>query len=96
MSPASTCPAAAATYGFANFSVYSATILLRVEAGSGEELISSRNMMLAAPSGPMTAISAVGQANTKSALRWREHIAMYPPPYAFRRISVIFGTVASL
>ena len=53
-------------------------------------------MMFAAPSGPITAISAVGQATTKSAPRWREHMAMYPPPYALRRMTVIFGTVASL
>ena len=41
--------------------------------------ISPRRMMLAAPPGPMTAISAVGQAMTKSAPGWREHLAIYPP-----------------
>ena len=52
-------------------------------------------ILLAAPAEPITAISAVGQANTKSACKWLEHMAMYPPPYALRKITVILGTVAS-
>ena len=51
--------------------------------------------MFTAPSAPMTAISAVGQARLKSAPRCFEHITSYAPPYALRRITVSFGTVAS-
>src|SRR5664280_1406686 len=50
---------------------------------------------LAAPSAPITAISADGRANTKSAPRSRHDIAMYAPPYALRRITVTLGTVHS-
>ena len=57
--------------------------------------ISLRKTISAAPSAPMTAISAVGQATTRSAPRSLPHIARYAPPYALRRITVIFGTVAA-
>ena len=53
---------------------------VRISSGFTAAMISLRKMMLAAPPGPMTAISAVGQAKTKSARRWCEHMAMYPPP----------------
>ena len=52
--------------------------------------------MLTAPSGPITAISAVGHANQTSARRCFEFMTTYAPPYALRVITVIFGTVASV
>ena len=51
--------------------------------------------MFTAPSGPMTAISAVGQANDTSARRCLEFMTRYAPPYAFRVMTVMRGTVAS-
>ena len=52
-------------------------------------------MMLTAPSGPMTAVSACGQAKLKSAPRCFEFMTTYAPPYALRVMTVSFGTVAS-
>ena len=49
-----------------------------------------------APSGPITAISAVGQAKLRSDLNSFEFITIYAPPYALRVITVILGTLASL
>ena len=43
----------------------------------------------------MTAISAVGHANATSDRRCFEFMTTYAPPYAFRVITVIRGTVAS-
>ena len=51
--------------------------------------------MLTAPSGPITAISAVGQATLTSARMCFELMTSYAPPYALRVITVSFGTVAS-
>ena len=51
--------------------------------------------MLTAPSGPMTATSAVGHAKLKSARMCFELMTSYAPPYALRVITVSFGTVAS-
>ena len=52
-------------------------------------------MMFTAPSGPITATSAVGQAKLKSARMCFELMTSYAPPYALRMITVSFGTVAS-
>ena len=51
--------------------------------------------MLTAPSGPITATSAVGHAKLKSARMCFELMTSYAPPYALRVITVSFGTVAS-
>ena len=51
--------------------------------------------MFTAPSGPITAISAIGQAKFASVRMCFEAITQYAPPYALRVITVIFGTVAS-
>src|SRR6266480_4960901 len=51
--------------------------------------------MLTAPSAPITAISAVGYAKFMSARICLEFITQYAPPYAFRVMTVTFGTVAS-
>jgi hypothetical protein len=51
--------------------------------------------MLTAPSGPITATSAVGHAKLKSARMCFELMTSYAPPYAFLVITVSFGTVAS-
>jgi len=59
-------PRAAATYGLANFSRNSATSSARYAAGSAASSISRRYRTLTAPSGPITAISAVGQAKFTS------------------------------
>src|SRR5207244_11939945 len=53
-------------------------------------------MICTAPSGPMTASSAEGHAKLKSPRMCFEHMTSYAPPYAFRVITVTFGTVASL
>src|SRR5439155_5341460 len=58
----STYPRAAATYGFAKRSTYSPTSWLLRSSGSSALAISSRWMTFTAPSGPITAISADGQA----------------------------------
>src|SRR2546425_4532742 len=58
----STYPRAAATYGFAKRSTYSPTSWLLRLSGSSALAISSRWMTFTAPSGPITAISADGQA----------------------------------
>ena len=52
----------AATYGFANFSPYSDTRASIAAAGSSLSSISLRKRISTAPLGPITAISAVGQA----------------------------------
>ena len=92
---ASTYPLAAAVYGFATASLYSSIFSFRFKFLSSASSISFLNIILAAPSGPITAISAVGHANTISAPSSLLHIAMYEPPYAFLVITVTFGTVAS-
>ncbi len=51
--------------------------------------------MLTAPSGPITATSAVGHATLKSARMCFDDMTSYAPPYALRVITVSFGTVAS-
>ena len=51
--------------------------------------------MFTAPSGPITATSAVGQATLTSARMCFELMTSYAPPYALRVITVSFGTVAS-
>ena len=51
--------------------------------------------MLTAPSGPITAISAVGHAKLTSVRMCLLDITQYAPPYALRVITVSFGTVAS-
>ena len=51
--------------------------------------------MFTAPSGPMTAISAVGQARFTSARMCLDDMTSYAPPYALRVITVSLGTVAS-
>src|SRR5258708_23774191 len=51
--------------------------------------------MSTAPSGPMTAISAVGQAKLASVRMCLLAMTQYAPPYALRVMTVIFGTVAS-
>ena len=53
-------------------------------------------MMFTAPSGPITATSAVGQAKLKSASMCLDAITSYAPPYALRVMIVILGTVASV
>src|SRR5690606_9129364 len=53
-------PSSAALKGLANFSRYSASSSTRRAAGSLASWSSLRNTMLTAPSGPITAISAVG------------------------------------
>ena len=64
-------------------------------SGSSEAASSSRKTMLTAPSMPMTAISAVGQARLRSPRMCLLDITSYAPPYALRVITVSFGTVAS-
>src|SRR4029079_17055008 len=54
-----------------------------------------RNTMFTAPSGPITATSAVGHAKLKSARMCFELMTSYAPPYALRVITASFGTVAS-
>src|SRR5665648_614535 len=54
----STNPLCAAIYGFATVSLYSAILLFLVSTGSSESFISFLNIIFAAPSGPITAISA--------------------------------------
>ena len=54
-------------YGLAKRSVYSSTSSARRGSGSSAASISLRKMMLTAPCGPITAISADGQANARSA-----------------------------
>ena len=51
--------------------------------------------MLTAPSEPITAISAVGHAKFASVRMCLLAMTQYAPPYAFRVITVTFGTVAS-
>ena len=51
--------------------------------------------MFTAPSGPITAISAVGHARFRSPRMCLLFITQYAPPYALRVMTVIFGTVAS-
>jgi hypothetical protein len=49
-------------------------------------------MMLTAPSAPMTAISAVGQAKFMSPRMCLLLMTSYAPPYALRVMTVSFGT----
>ena len=51
--------------------------------------------MFTAPSGPITAISALGHAKFTSVRMCLLDMTQYAPPYAFRVITVSFGTVAS-
>ena len=67
----------------------------RTFSGSLVALISRRWMMFTAPCAPITAISADGQAKTRSARIPRAFTTRYAPPYAFRVMTVIRGTVAS-
>src|SRR5699024_10214643 len=60
----STKPLDAAIYGFATVFLYSSIFSDLVLTGSSDSFISCLNIILAAPSGPITAISAFGQANT--------------------------------
>src|SRR5207253_5779722 len=69
--------------------------LRRLASGSAACWISRRKITLTAPSEPMTAISALGQAKDASARRCLEFMTTYAPPYALRVITVILGTVAS-
>src|SRR5436305_374413 len=79
-------PRAAATYGCANFSRYSSILASVAAAGSLLSRISLRKRISTAPFGPITAISAVGQATLKSPRMCLELITSYAPPYAFRVI----------
>lgn len=47
------------------------------------------------PFGPITAISAVGQAKFTSPRMCLDDMTQYAPPYALRVMTVSFGTVAS-
>src|SRR5450755_817162 len=76
----STRPRAAETYGVENVSRYSCTSSAFLATGSSAAAISLRKTTPAAPWAPITAISAVGQANTRSAPRSLPHIARYAPP----------------
>jgi hypothetical protein len=51
--------------------------------------------MLTAPSAPITAISAVGQAKFASVRMCFELMTQYAPPYALRVMTSSLGTVAS-
>ncbi len=53
-------------YGLANLSRYSRIFASRKAAASAVDSISRRYRMLTAPSGPITAISAVGYAKLTS------------------------------
>jgi hypothetical protein len=55
-------PRSAAMYGVANFSWYCPISSARAATGSSAFSICFLNTMLTAPSGPITAISAVGHA----------------------------------
>ena len=59
---------------------YSATSLFLVASGSLDSWISLRQTTFTAPSAPMTASSAVGQASTRSVPMGLLHIACFPPP----------------
>src|SRR5690349_715600 len=91
----STYPRSAAVNGFANRSRYSSTSSARRVSGSSAASSSLRKTMLTAPSGPITATSAVGQAKLKSAPTCLELMTSYAPPYALRVITASFGTDAS-
>ena len=52
-------------------------------------------MMLTAPCGPITATSADGHANARSAPIDFEFMTTYAPPYALRVMIWTRGTVAS-
>ena len=59
-------PWPAAMNGFITVSRNSSTFSCRLAARSSAAAMSRRKMMLAAPSAPMTAISALGNASTRS------------------------------
>ena len=88
-------PRPAATRGFENVRWYSATRLRSSASGSSALSISLRFSTRTAPSAPITAISAVGQAQARSAPIALAHIARKAPPYALRITTVSFGTVAA-
>ena len=68
-------------YGLANRSVYSSIELgARAPRGRRPCSISLRKMMLTAPWGPITAISADGHANARSAPIDLEFMTTYAPP----------------
>src|SRR3954462_3861915 len=64
--------------------------------GSGPAAMSRRCMISTACDGPMTPILALGQARVRSAPRSREFMTMCAPPYAWRRVTVTRGVVATL
>ncbi|OGR16765.1 MAG: hypothetical protein A2559_00185 [Deltaproteobacteria bacterium RIFOXYD2_FULL_66_9] len=66
-----------------------------VASGLSDLTSSFRKMMFTAPSGPITAISAVGKAKLTSARMCLEAMTSYAPPYALRVMTVTLGTVAS-
>ena len=76
----STYPRSAAVYGLAKRSLYSAISSARRASGSAAFSSSCRKTMLTAPSGPITATSAVGQATLKSARMCFEDMTSYAPP----------------
>ena len=63
-----------------DMSLYSAIFSARLAAGLSDSLISLRYTMFAAPSAPITATVAVGQAYTASAPMSRLFMARYAPP----------------
>src|SRR5439155_1748294 len=85
----------APTYGLANFSRYSRVFSSLKAAASTACSSSRRYRMFTAPSGPITAIPAVGYAKFASPRMCLEDMTQYAPPYALRVMTVSFGTVAS-
>ncbi len=67
-------------YGLANSVSYAATSRARSASGSSAAAIASLKMMLTAPSAPMTAISAVGQAKFMSPRMCLLLMTSYAPP----------------
>src|SRR5256712_7062356 len=90
----STYPLPAAMYGLLNFSRYSLTSFLFSATASFALAISLRKIMLIAASGPITAISAEGQARFTSARICFLPRTSYAPPYAFLTLQVNLGTQA--
>jgi len=90
----SICPVSAAMYGFMKRSWYSATNCRSRAFGSAAAASSLRRSTRTAPTAPITAICALGQAKARSLRICFEHIATYAPPMALRVTIVIFGTVA--
>src|SRR5256886_7155509 len=73
-------PMRAAMYGFANRSRYSLTSSASRFAGALASSISFLKMIWTAPSVPITASSAEGQAQLKSPRMCFEHMTSYAPP----------------